>query len=143
MEIKDLVKQAHENAVKHGWWEKPKSPGELLVLIHSEVSEALEEIRNGHQMNETYYSGKITSDEILCYKTIIIEGKSKSKFGLKEGSLPFIEINKPEGVPSELADIVIRVFDMCGYYGIDLYAAIKEKMAYNESRPYKHGGKKL
>lgn len=50
---------------------------------------------------------------------------------------------KPEGVPSELADVVIRIADMCGLYGIDLEAAIIEKMAYNKSRPYRHGGKAL
>lgn len=46
---------------------------------------------------------------------------------------------KPEGVPSELADVVIRVMDMCETYGIDLESAVVEKMEYNESRPYKHG----
>lgn len=41
----------------------------------------------------------------------------------------------------ELADICIRVFDLCGSRGIDLESAIREKMEYNKSRPYKHGGK--
>jgi NTP pyrophosphatase (non-canonical NTP hydrolase) len=50
---------------------------------------------------------------------------------------------KPEGIPSELADVVIRIADMCGRYGIDLEAAIEEKMRYNALRPYRHGGKKL
>lgn len=48
---------------------------------------------------------------------------------------------KPEGIPSELADTIIRIFDMCGYYGIDLEEAILQKMQYNKERPYKHGGK--
>ena len=52
------------------------------------------------------------------------------------------EKGKMCGIPSELADIVIRVMDLCGYYGIDLEQAIKEKHEYNKSRPYKHGGKK-
>ena len=45
------------------------------------------------------------------------------------------------GIPFELADVVIRVFDMCGHYGIDLESAIRDKMEYNKKRPYKHGGK--
>ncbi len=49
------------------------------------------------------------------------------------------EDGKPEGLPSELADIVIRVADNCHALGIDLEAAILRKMAYNEKRPYKHG----
>ncbi|WFR64178.1 hypothetical protein P9222_08390 [Paenibacillus amylolyticus] len=50
---------------------------------------------------------------------------------------------KPCGIPSELADIVIRVLDVCGHYGIDLEKAIQEKMAYNATRPQRHGGKVL
>ena len=46
---------------------------------------------------------------------------------------------KPEGVPAELADVVIRCFDMADYYGINLEAAIIEKMEFNKTRPYKHG----
>jgi NTP pyrophosphatase (non-canonical NTP hydrolase) len=39
----------------------------------------------------------------------------------------------------ELADVVIRVFDLCEHLGLDLSTGILQKMAYNESRPYKHG----
>jgi len=46
---------------------------------------------------------------------------------------------KPEGVPVELADLVIRVFDFCGEHKIDLEHAIEEKMAYNRTRPHRHG----
>lgn len=46
---------------------------------------------------------------------------------------------KPEGVAVELADAVIRIADLCGYLGIDLDTVISEKMAYNETRPFKHG----
>ncbi len=54
-----------------------------------------------------------------------------------------LDTGKPEGVPSELADVVIRVADMCGAYGIDLSAAIVEKLAYNRTRPHRHGKKCL
>ena len=50
---------------------------------------------------------------------------------------------KPEGIPSELADVVIRVMDMAGYYGINMESIIIEKMAYNKTRPYRHGGKTM
>lgn len=46
---------------------------------------------------------------------------------------------KPEGIPSELADVIIRVGDLAGCYGIDLEAAVVQKMAYNKTRPHKHG----
>ena len=49
---------------------------------------------------------------------------------------------KTEGIPTELADVNIRVLDYCGYAGIDIDAAISQKHEYNKSRPYRHGGKK-
>lgn len=105
--IRELQTAVHQNAVDHGWWEAPRSFGEIVALIHSELSEALEEHRAGKPMNQNYY----------------LEGNPK-----------------PEGVPSELADAVIRVLDACEYYGIDLEAAIREKHEYNKTRPYRHGG---
>lgn len=52
-----------------------------------------------------------------------------------------IENGKPEGLPAELADVVIRVFDLAGGLGIDLVHAIETKIAYNATRPVRHGGK--
>ena len=51
------------------------------------------------------------------------------------------EKKKPEGVPIELADVIIRIADFCGLHGIDLEAAIKTKMAFNKTRSHRHGGK--
>lgn len=48
---------------------------------------------------------------------------------------------KPEGIPSEIADVIIRCLDFCGLYGIDIESAVTQKMAYNETRPFRHGGK--
>ncbi len=45
------------------------------------------------------------------------------------------------GVPSELADIIVRVLDMAAVYKIDLLTVLLEKMAYNKSRPHLHGKK--
>lgn len=108
MNIKELQKEIHENAVAHGWWEGgERNFGELIALCHSELSEALEEVRKGKGINDTYYS----------------------------------EGNKPEGVPSELADVIIRILDMCEKYGIDMEAMLLEKHEFNKNRPYKHGKK--
>ena len=109
-QINDLVKEAHETAVEHGWWDKEMEFGTLIALCHSELSEALEEYRKGVKPNVEYLKM-----EANC--------------------------NKPMGIPSELADVIIRIFDMCGHYGIDLERVIQEKMDYNKQRPYKHGGK--
>lgn len=50
--------------------------------------------------------------------------------------------NKPDGIAVELADVLIRIFDTCAKYQIDLERALSEKMAYNNTRAYRHGGKK-
>ena len=107
MDVKSLQKEIHQNAVEHGWWEEERNFGELIALCHSELSEALEEVRKGEDINNTYYSTG----------------------------------NKPEGVPSELADVIIRILDMCEHYGIDMEAMLKEKHEFNKKRPYKHGKK--
>ena len=50
-------------------------------------------------------------------------------------------MDKPCGVPSELADIIIRVAHFAGKHGIDIERAVQEKMRFNESRPFRHGKK--
>lgn len=50
---------------------------------------------------------------------------------------------KPEGIPTELADCIIRIFDYCNANGIDIEWAIHEKLEFNKTRPYRHGGKRL
>ncbi|MFU1797622.1 hypothetical protein ACM1RC_27410 [Paenibacillus azoreducens] len=190
--INEYVQAAHENAKSKGWWDEERSFGEIVALTHSEVSEALEDCRNGHEPDKVWYEEKTEEGSVI-------------KHGL------FLESTwKPCGIPSELADICIRVFDACGryemgealerwvgeaspaigfdvkeknsfaenlnvihdnlcdlsqtagswqafrfaiviqnvdklagFYGIDLEQAIMEKMAYNSTRPQRHGGKKL
>ena len=124
MTISELVKQAHENATDKGWYDEPKTFGELIALCHSELSEALEEFRAGFDIDKPLYE---------CPHGDCINGEVEDCADCEDG--------KPCGIPIELADVVIRVADMCGYYGIDLESAIKIKMEYNKTRPYKHGGK--
>ena len=88
----------------------------MLINITAEVSEAWEEYRSGRAGNETWYSGGPELDG---------------------GS-----IQKPEGIPSELADVLIRVCDTAAALGVDLADAVEEKMAYNALRSYRHGGKR-
>jgi len=44
-------------------------------------------------------------------------------------------------VEEELADTVIRILDLAAGMGFDVDGAVRAKMAYNETRPYRHGGK--
>lgn len=49
--------------------------------------------------------------------------------------------NKPQGVGSEYADVVIRVMHYCALNGIDLDYEIQRKMDYNDTRAFRHGNK--
>lgn len=120
--VSEMVREAHANAAKHGFWDDPPELGTSIALIHSELSEALEEIRQGNP--EMWY---------MKHGTIGGEPAEKMEVGLpKDGE-------KPEGFITELADAVIRIADLCGYLGIDLAPVIRAKMEYNATRPYKHG----
>ncbi|UOE54937.1 MazG nucleotide pyrophosphohydrolase domain-containing protein [Cytobacillus oceanisediminis] len=46
-----------------------------------------------------------------------------------------------ENFAEELADVLIRIFDLCGAKEIDLDKAVTQKMERNKGRSYKHGGK--
>ena len=92
-----------------------------LMLIVGEAVEAHEELRAGRGVVETYYP------------TAPYAYRGPLNTGVRE------TLHKPEGIPSELADIVIRVLDFAGSEGIDLAGMIREKLAFNATRPDKHG----
>lgn len=91
--IRQLVAESHSNSVEHGFWEDAEQQNipTKLALIHSEVSEVLEDYRHGNDLAE------------------------------------------------ELADVFIRLGDLCGWLDIDIESAIIDKQIKNRDRPYKHG----
>lgn len=109
----DLIGRCYKTALDKGWYDKGE-PGipERLALMHSELSEALEHYRN--DTVETFFHDP-------------------------KGS----EAPKPDGYYVELADVVIRIFDHVGRHhaSVAFVDALEAKMAYNNSRAYRHGGK--
>lgn len=53
----------------------------------------------------------------------------------------YFKDGKPEGIPIELADLIIRVLHYTDEHGINIGKALEIKMEYNKTRPYRHGGK--
>jgi len=112
----DLQKDIHAVAVEKGWWpaegEPDRNVGELLALIHAEVSEAMEDYR----------------------KAPVPKGVPSFRYidGTKK---------KPSGFWTEIADVVIRCLDLAEAHGVDLGQVIEAKHEYNKTRSYRHGGK--
>ncbi len=42
------------------------------------------------------------------------------------------EDSEPKGIPAELADVIIRIFDICYHYDIDIETILIEKHEYNK-----------
>lgn len=127
MTVNDYAREVHENAVAHGWWEGgERSFPEIAALIHSEVSEALEEYREGKPLiyGCCGFNGAYCEHSENCDKR---ETEDSCK---------------PEGLAVELCDAVIRIFDYLAYLGVDIEAILVAKHEYNKSREYRHGGKR-
>lgn len=124
--LNELAKEIHENAVEHGWWDDPRGFGDIIALCHSELSEALEEYRDGRPL--TY--------------VLDLEGEDAVIPRLEEDPDKF-NGRKPEGIAVEMADCLIRILDWCGKENIDMDKVVRIKMDYNKARAYRHGGKLL
>ena len=117
--LNELAKEIHDNAKSKGFFDSEKNIGEMLCLIHSEVSEALEADRKCHY---------------TTYNMNVINGWVKDLDFKSEFSK-----NVKNTFEDELADVVIRVLDLCAFKGIDIESHIKAKMRYNSMREHKHG----
>ncbi len=104
MNLNGYALEINHIAHEHGWWDHDRNFGEMVALMHSELSEALEAHRE--KLPPLY---------------------------TKEG--------KPEGWAVELVDCMIRILDTLYASGIDIDTLMNLKIAYNNARPYKHGGK--
>lgn len=52
------------------------------------------------------------------------------------------KLTNRDGREVELADCLIRILDCATFMRMDIHGAVIEKIAYNKTREYKHGGKK-
>ena len=122
MRFRDLIESAHSASKKKGFWDKERNVGESLMLVTSELGEAID----AHQ------KGKMFDSDNTDLK-ILINNISAESFNKR------FKENVKDTFEDELADAVIRLFDLAGGMGIDLEKHIIAKMRFNQSRPRLHG----
>ena len=127
--LKELAAEINRVAHAKGWYIYKRTFGEYVALFHSEITEAFEEVRNGHRVKDVYINDKSWPEPDAADWDEIDTVSSNG--------------GKPEGVGIELADAVIRILDFAHEHQVDISRAIRAKMLYNETRPYRHGGKTL
>ena len=69
------------------------------------------------------------SNKLMLIVSEVAEAMEGDRKGLKDDKLPHRDMREVE-----LADAVIRIFDLAGGYGLDLKGAITEKLEYNQRR---------
>lgn len=117
--INELSKEIHQNAKNKGFFDNERNIGEMLCLIHSEVSEALEADRKS----------KYTTGNIEMINSFVVDQMFVTDF----------KIVVKDTFEDELADIMIRVMDLAAFKGINLEQHILAKMRFNSMRGHKHG----
>lgn len=96
-----------------GFWDKERNVGEMLMLVVSELGEAMEAHRKGLMTTD--------ADWLKYRETGDFKSTLKDKF------------------EDEISDAIIRLLDMAAGLGIDLEAHISHKVAYNATRQRLHG----
>lgn len=122
IDLNKISNAIHKGNVKQGFYDEPKSIPELLCLIHSELSEALESDRKDRKCS-------LSTNSLLTLIKTNDTGYYKNQFKLEV----------KDTFEDEIADALIRLFDLCGYLNIDIDKHITAKLKYNSLREYKHG----
>ena len=122
MLIKELCELAHKTAVEKGFWEEE----EEVVEIGNEKVVSLKRIvpRN--------------KSELLM---LIVTELGEACEALRMDNRQSNDAWRKDTFEDEIADVFIRLADMCEALGIDIEWQIEKKLDYNKTRIYKHGKK--
>jgi NTP pyrophosphatase (non-canonical NTP hydrolase) len=116
--LTDFSKMIHRANVEKGFYDRPVETGTALMLVTSELAEALEADRHNLRANR-------------------IEFLEEIKEGVKFQDA--FKHNIKDTYEDEIADAIIRLLDHCGYKGIDIEFHVQQKLKYNKSREIRHG----
>lgn len=135
--LNSLCQKVHTYAKKQGWWERDRSQLEIHALLHSEISEATEEVRKGmpdvYQVRQALPGTKAAPTIIEPHEDSYLNWSD-----MDEGET----IPKPEGEAIEIVDVLIRAFDYSGRKNWKIGDLVAMKHKFNMTRGYRHGGKK-
>ena len=95
-QTKDFISRAYDNAVKHGFHEKMLTVEHMMMLVLSEIGEAVEADRRNLHANLHGFE--------IC-KCLTYNDRFKN----------YVK----DSVEDEMADVAIRLFDLCGALGIE------------------------
>lgn len=112
-----LQQQCHGASHSAGWWTAFGT--DLRKLICDPQDE-----------RERYFAGALVAQKLMLSVSELAEAMEGHRKGLPDDKLPHRDM-----LEVELADCVIRVFDLAGALNFDLGGAIAEKMRYNAQRP--------
>lgn len=118
--LNNLAKEIHQVNKEKGFWDKERNVGEMLMLVTSELGEAMEAHRKGTFANWEAYESNLKKGE-----------------NVPENFKKHIK----DSFEDEIADAIIRLLDMAAGLNIDLDKQIEAKLDYNRSRARFHGKK--
>lgn len=127
--IAQMTEEVYDNNVEKGWQPSENTFAESMMMLVTEVAEAVEAFRD-HGLNDA------TADHYDRMHGLCVHGEPR-------GCCSDGKLSKPEGVGSELADVLIRLLDTCYTFNVDLVSEYERKMEYNRTRSYRHGGRTL
>ena len=146
--LRDMQDEVTAWCERKGWKGEGSAPvtfGDTMALLHSEVSEALEAYRDWGLADATATHSPSSHSPVCAWRrwaedAWVADGERAPQPAC---DCVIADDAKPEGIGSEFADILIRLLDDCDRWGVDLAFEYERKMAYNEKRPYQHGGRIL